>query len=199
MEATLPHERDSQGENLVEKKHRGSMVGGLILVAIGILALLANWMPETFGTTLPILVLGGMGLIFIIAGIATRESGFFIPGGILSGLGFGMSLIIGPFAGTISGNAGGLFLLGFAAGWVLIPILSSIFTDEHHLWALIPGAIIGFVGLAVMYGGAWQTGLEWVGRLWPLALIAGGVYALFRARREREEDVPEEKPIEKHA
>jgi hypothetical protein len=200
VQGSLAHAKQDgqQGDKTVETKERNPMIGGLILVAIGVLALLASWMPETFGSSLPMLILGGLGLIFIIAGIATRESGFFIPGGILSGLGLSMAFGAGPLSAYAGSNSGATFLLAFAAGWLLIPILSVIFTHERHLWALIPAAIIGLTGLAVANGGRWLEAFEWLGRLWPLALIAGGIYALYRARHPAEE-VSDEKPVEKHA
>lgn len=183
------------------RREHSPMVGGLILVAIGVLALIGQWAPGWLGSSLPALILGGMGLIFIIAGIATRESGFFIPGGILGGLGAGLALIAGPFnASAFTGNQGGLFLIAFAAGWFLIPILSTIFGRERHLWAVIPGTIIGLVGLAVYSGGVFNDVLVWIGKLWPLALIAGGLYALYKARSHGEpEELEEKPPVEKHA
>ncbi|MDT8305197.1 MAG: hypothetical protein RRC07_04625 [Anaerolineae bacterium] len=161
------------------EKRAGATVGGLILIIIGVLALIGQFVD--FGETLGLMVLPLMSLVFIIAGIATRQSGFFIPGGILAGLGLGTLLIVGPYAGVGGQDEGGIFMLAFAAGWVLIPVLSIIFSrGERHLWALFVAAIFALVGAAVSYGGAALTALEMLGKWWPLFLIAGGIALLWR-------------------
>jgi hypothetical protein len=112
--------------------------------------------------------------------------GFFIPGGILAGLGLGTYLVAGPYSGRASQDEGGIFMLAFAAGWVLIPILSILFSrGERHLWALIVAAILGLVGAAISYGGVALTALEMLGRWWPIFLIAGGILILWRSRSGR--------------
>jgi hypothetical protein len=162
-----------------ENDRKGALVGGLVLIVIGVLFLIAQFVD--LGETAGVLVLPLLSAIFIIAGIVTRESGFFIPGGILAGLGLGTYLIVSSAGGRSGQDEGGLFLLAFAAGWVLIPILSILFSrGERHLWALIVAAIIGLVGAAVSFGGAALTALEALGRWWPLFLIAGGVIILWR-------------------
>lgn len=160
-------------------KRAGTTVGGLILIVFGVLALIGQFVD--FGETIGLLVLPLLSVVFIIAGIATRESGFFIPGGILAGLGLGTILLAGPYASRTGQDEGGIFLLAFAAGWVLIPLLSIIFSrGERHLWALIVAAILALVGTAVAYGGTALTVLETLGRWWPLFLIAGGIAILWR-------------------
>lgn len=159
-------------------KRGGSVVGGLILIAVGAVALVAQFVE--LDETLGLLVLPVLSAIFIVAGIATRQSGFFIPGGILAGLGLGTILMVGPY-GDGGADEPGIFMLAFAAGWVLIPILSILFSrGERHLWALFVAAILGLVGAAVSYGGAALTALEMLGRWWPLFLIAGGIALILK-------------------
>jgi hypothetical protein len=175
----------------------GGLIGGLILVLGGILALIGQFAPDAWGGFFGMFLLLGLGLIFMVAGILTRESGWFIPGGILTGLGAGVALLTSPWASRLPGDEGGWFLLVFAAGWVLIPIMTAIFAEETHWWALIPGGIIGLVGAAVLFGGVFMNALEWAGKLWPLALIVAGGLLLWKARRPPA--VESEKPVEKHA
>lgn len=181
----------------MERKAKGGLIGGLILLVVGILALIGQFVPDAWGGFFGTFLLLGLGLVFLAIGIVTREGGWFVPGGILTGLGAGTGLLVSPLADRMGGNEGGWFLLVFAAGWVLIPIMTAIFTDETHWWALIPGGIIGLVGLAVLFGGVFTDTLEWVGKLWPLALIIAGALLLWRVRRHSTEDI--EKPVEKHA
>lgn len=173
---------DKPTEEKAEGRGRGNFVGGLILIVVGVLALLAQFVD--IGEMMGWIVLGGLSLVFIVAGIATRQSGFFIPGGILTGLALGVLLTIERVEIPFVEDEGGLFLLAFAAGWVLIPVLSIIFTrGERHLWALIVAAIMALVGAAVSFGGAAMDALELLGRIWPIFLIAGGLLILLKRPR----------------
>jgi hypothetical protein len=163
----------------VEERRRGGLVGGLILIAVGVLALIGQFV--NIGEMMGWLVLGGLSLIFITAGIATRQSGFFIPGGILAGLALGVMLMVSPLRLAGIQDEGGVFLLAFAAGWVLIPVLSIIFSrGERHLWALIVAVILALVGAGVTFGGAALATLELLGKIWPIFLIAGGILILLK-------------------
>jgi hypothetical protein len=173
---------DKPTEEKAEGRGRGNFVGGLILIVVGVLALLAQFVD--IGEMMGWIVLGGLSLVFIVAGIATRQSGFFIPGGILAGLALGVLLTIERVEIPFVEDGGGMFLLAFAAGWVLIPVLSIIFTrDDRHLWALIVAAIMALVGAAASFGGAAMDALELLGRIWPIFLIAGGLLILLKRPR----------------
>jgi hypothetical protein len=166
-------------------KNRNGLVWGLILLAIGILALLGQFWAFDWLDNLAMYFLAGLGALFLLLGISRREAGWMIPGGILSGIGWGIVAIEGPlnlFAGL---DDGGVFMLTFAAGWALITLLTAVFTDETHWWALIPGGIMALIGATVLWGGAFETTLEMLGKLWPLALIIAGLAILLNARREK--------------
>lgn len=160
----------------VESRNR--LVGGLALILFGLIALVAQFVD--IGETIGLLIVPTLGLIFLAWGLITRQSGLLIPGGILSGIGAGTLLITGPFENASGDVQGGLFMLAFAAGWFLIPILSIIFTRDNHWWALIPGTIMALIGGGLLFGGAALDALEFLGRVWPVFLILGGLYLLLR-------------------
>lgn len=166
----------------VEKK-RESLVGGLILVLIGLIALAGQFIELDAFPNLGLLIVPGIGVLFLLWGVLTREDGLIIPGGIMSGIGLGIVLIAGPFNITNGENEGGIFMLSFALGWVLITVLTAVFTDETHWWALIPAAIMGLIGGTVLVGGVFETALRLLGDFWPLALIAVGGWILIQAMR----------------
>lgn len=166
--------------NKQELKQNNGWIGGLILIAIGVVVLLTQLTDfnvdifQRFDGALIIPLIGG---IFLLAGIVTRNASFIIPGGIISGAGWGATVVTGAitvpfFAGW---DEGSIFMLTFAAGWAAITLLTAIFTDKTHWWALIPGSIIALIGLAVEYGGAFATMVTTVGKLWPILLILGGI------------------------
>lgn len=168
--------------------NRNALIGGLILIFGGALAFIGQVVPDNWGLGFGLLVLLGLGLAFHIAGLLTREPGWFIPGGILTGIGAGVALVDGPLAqlipaGLLPGDEGGLFMLAFAGGWFLIVLTTALFTDETHWWPLIPGGIMLLIGLAAGFGSVFGTILSLLGRAWPIALIAAGLYILYQARR----------------
>jgi len=158
---------------------RETMIGGALLVAIGLLVLLAqNVKVESLG----LLFLPALGGLFLIAGIIGRQVGFLIPGGILTGIGLGTLL---QQSSTVAGNSnaqGGVFFIGFALGWFLITGLSKLFTSETQWWALIPGTIMALIGGGLMLGGAALNVLEFAGRWWPLILVGLGLIIIMRRK-----------------
>jgi hypothetical protein len=159
--------------------------GGLILIAIGLIALIAQFVTFDLPENIGLLIVPGLGALFLAWGILTHNAGLMIPGGILSGVGWGIYAISGPFAIWQGDNEGGVFLIFLGLGFGLITLATAVFTKETHWWALIPGGIIAFVGTAVLFGGALLTALAWVGKLWPLALILLGISILWGAKKDK--------------
>ncbi len=172
-----------------------NLIGGLILIAIGLFALLTQVVSfDQFGfANLGLYFVAGLGAIFMLAGIATREPGFFIPGGILSGIGWGIVLTAGSLGEASGIESGSLFMIAFGFGWFTIPLFTAIFTQETHWWPLIPGSIMILIGLAVGLEGVFLTLLTLLGRVWPLFLVFAGLAMLVGAlRRSNNEKTPED-------
>ncbi len=153
-------------------ERREAVIGGALLVAIGLLVLLAQNINEE---SLGLLFLPALGGLFLIAGVVGRQVGFIIPGGILTGIGVGAVLIQGSIVPLSETAQGGMFLLAFAGGWFLITILTAALTSHTQWWALIPGTIMALIGGALMLGGAALNVLEFAGRWWLLILVALGL------------------------
>ena len=158
---------------------RNRIIAGIVLIGIG-LFILAGQVFDLGGTEW--LILPGLGLIFLAWGLGTRTFGLLIPGGILGGIGLGVFLIERSSIILSEEATGGLFLLAFAAGWILISILSPLTEARFQWWPLIPGGILGFIGLALVQGGAALTLLQWLNYAWPAALIIFGGYLILRRR-----------------
>lgn len=172
------------------KNRKKETIGGIFLIGIGILVLLGQLgqLPN-----MGMLFLPALGGLFLVWGILTREGGLMIPGGILSGIGWGVYAISGPVADAGGDAEGGIFLIIFGLGFALITLLTALFTEETHWWALIPGGILATIGVAIMTNGVLLNVVEMVGKYWPVTLIALGLYVIYKAMKARE---PEEKYIE---
>lgn len=169
------------------KMRKKNTVSGLILVALGLVTLAAQFVPFHLSESLGLLVVPALGALFLVWGILTRNGGLMIPGGILSGVGWGAYAIEGPFAIWQGDSEGGVFLIFLGLGFGLITLATAVFADKTHWWPLIPGSIIAFVGVSILFGGALLTVLTWVGKLWPLALILLGISILLNANKDKTE------------
>lgn len=83
-----------------------------------------------------------VGLFCVLRGIETRSGIFFIPGGLLSGVGLGMLLTAGPLSLFRGDVASGIFLLFWALGMFSITLLSRSFTHTPQWWPLILGTML---------------------------------------------------------
>lgn len=155
---------------------RNRSVVGMVLIALGIILLL-GYMVDVGLFVLPMIA-----LIFAIVGIRTYNAGWFIPAGILGGIGLGAALVETlPLAENLEG---GVFLLSFAAGWAAIPLLSALFANEKVWWPFIPGGVMAMIGSLILIGEGGVTLLDLIfnraGWIWPLVLIGIGVALLLR-------------------
>lgn len=162
------------------KGERGRLAAGLLLVGAG-LTLFAG---QFFNLgALPLLILG---LIFTAAGGLSHTAGWLIPGGVLNGIWLGALLSESALA-TGEAAEGGLFLLGFAAGWASIDLLARLLAGQSLRWAYLPAAVMSAIGVPLLFGAAGEAVLEavlrWVGYLWPVALVAAGAALLIRSPR----------------
>ena len=177
-------------------KNRNEWIGGILLIGIGVLFLLNQFFDLPGLENVAIFFVLGLGLFFLAWGVYSREAGLMIPGGILTGIGLGIALVAGPFEFEDGNLSGGVFMGAFALGWLLITIFTALFSDETQWWALIPAAIMAIISGALLIAGPFMVILEWLGKLWPLALIIGGIAILLGARKvsgksAAEADLPE--------
>ena len=152
------------------------LFSGLFLIGLGLLLLAAQFIQAQW---MGLLILPLLSVGFLLWGLFARNPGLLVPGGILGGIGLGTYLNSGLFAEAGEQTQGGVFMLAFAAGWALIVLLSLVI-NRVQWWPLIPGGIMAVIGAALLAGGAGVMVLEWLGKLWPLILIAIGAGILLR-------------------
>src|SRR5919109_4420166 len=166
---STPPETHSTARTSSNRRNR--WLAGVALIAIGLLVLAGQVVNVG---ALALLFLPALGVIFLLWGIGARTVGLMIPGGILLGIGLGIYLAGGPLSYLGDPAKGAAFLISFALGWAIITLLSALFADRTHWWPLVVGGILALIGAATMAGGVALDVLGWVGRLWPLGLIALG-------------------------
>ncbi|MDH4142882.1 MAG: hypothetical protein OEV61_09735, partial [Chloroflexota bacterium] len=144
----------------------------LIVVGIGGLAL----QRVDTGPGIGGLIVLTIGLAFLGAFIYTRQYGYLIPGGIMTGLGGG---ILASASLTLTDEeTGGVVVLGLGLGFLSIWVIGAIMrVAEGHWWPVIPGGILAIVGGALLIGGQAVDLLDY----WGVAVIAAGLLVLVRA------------------
>jgi hypothetical protein len=155
---------------------RDPLVGGLVLVIIGVMLLVAQFTPDT--ARYVVLVLG---LVMLAIFAVTRAYGWLVAGSIVTGVGVGV--VIATYYEGQLGAAGVLMSLGtgFLVIWAVSYLLAM---KERHFWPLIPGAILFFIGGGIVVD---ENATDWIA-YWPIVLIIiGGLVmaaAFFRGNRE---------------
>jgi len=158
---------------------RDQVVFAVILIVIGVVGLAGRfWTP---GADVGGLIVGGIGLAFLGAFAYTRQYGYLVPGGIMTGLGAGIVASTAVTWTTDQGEGGAVVLglgLGFALIWV---IATAVRVPQPSWWALIPGGILATIGALLLIGGGAIDLLEW----WGVGLIAIGLLVVLRAFTKR--------------
>lgn len=157
----------------------GRLFGGLALIVVGLLVLLAN---TTQSELLGLLFMPGLGIALLAYGLYTREYGFIVPGSIVTGLGIGILLAVSVLTLEGTGTAG-VILLGLASGFLAISVLSPYVGQRFFSWPLIPAVITGLIGVMLLIGGVMLDVLAFLTNTWPIFLVAAGLIVIFWPRR----------------
>ncbi|MFN8473648.1 MAG: hypothetical protein U0822_15775 [Anaerolineae bacterium] len=149
------------------------LVPGLILVGLGIIFLIAQFVP--LGNWILLI----LGLVFLVAYFVSRLPGLLWPGSILTGLGAG--LLASQLIGVQDTLTGALVLAGLSLGFFAVYIIDALITPPAPVGALwagggtgIAAVIVWFVALGIVPPNIWDA----LGRLWPLILIVIGILIL---------------------
>lgn len=143
---------------------------GLILILLGLFFLLKTQISDHF--SLFILLVG---VFFLVLYLITKVYGLLIPGGILTGLGFGL---------IYQDKNNALFFIFLGLGFILIYILGLI-RGKSPLWPVIPGGILLGIGIyeeLLARGVIPYNFIKKFSPYWPVILIIIGLYLIFKKK-----------------
>ncbi len=153
-------------------------IAAIILIAVGVLALVANIVRSQL---VGALFLPAFGLAFIGWGLTQKRQGPLVPGGVLTGLGVGTFLSTQTYASANDNFKTGLVLLCMGLGFLVIIPLTAMIRHEQQRWELVPGLLLSALGLVFVLQNAKALNVLYqFGTYWPVLLIALGVFYLFR-------------------
>ena len=154
----------------------GAFVGAAILIVIGVAALIGNLGGGQYvGESLALAI----GVAFLVAYVMTRQYGYLVAGGILSGVGAGV--LIG--SALNASDSGSFATIGGGLGFLLIYAVDVVAGRvSSRWWPVVPGALMLVAGTSTVNDSA---GLARQFEIWsPVLLIALGVLILIsRGRR----------------
>ena len=109
--------------------------------------------------------------------------GLVVLGSIASGLVLGLVLVLAVFDGGEEARITGSALIALGAGFTLLAIGSSRFTDQPQRWALAPAVVLLIVGLALLVFLPGDRTLRLAGWVWPALLLLLVGWSFRGARR----------------
>lgn len=147
------------------------LIPGFALLGIGLLIALGTLAPGFADRWGGSIVLGAIGLSFMIIYLIRRDFWWaIIPAGILLTLAIltGLEAVVGGF------NMGGLLLLGIGLTFAMVAVTPT--PEGRNVWAWIPAGILSLIGLLILA----ETELL-IGYIWPVVLILLGLVLVYRA------------------
>jgi hypothetical protein len=161
---------------LTDRSRWWALIPGGILVVIGVIPALTTFASENLVGAFVMLVIS---LPFFVVYFARQENWWaLIPAGILASLGV-VALLSGPrgFEPEKAGWLNGVLFLGAGLTFALLWLRRSSAPTE---WARYPALVLLLVGLLAL---ALGQGLQ--GFLWPIVIIALGIWVLLSALRPK--------------
>lgn len=158
-----------------DRQHWWALIPGSTLLAIATLILL-NFLVPTLGEFLGgAIVLGGIGLSFILIYLINREHWWaLIPAGVLTTL--AVITLVDEFLPGL--ESGGILFLGMGLTFALVAVLPN--PQGQMRWAFIPAVVLFLMGLLIT-----AAATDLVNYIWPIALILVGLYFVFLTFRSR--------------
>lgn len=148
-------------------------IPGFVLLGVAGIIALDQLAPELGEVWSGPLFLGGIALAFWVIYLFNPEQWWaVIPGGVLLTL-----AVVAGLSPVLEGvETGGIFFFGLGLTFALLALLP---TPEGRLtWSIIPAIVLMVMGALITAAAA-----ELINYVWPVVLIVGGLYLLYRTFR----------------
>jgi len=156
---------------------RNWILGG-VLIFLGALFLLGQFVHIDLGPIIPLVILGGIGFTFLMVYFNDRSHWWaLIPAYVM----FAVDGII------LLSWLDVPFIASYVMFAIALPFLYVYFRNRSHWWALIPAGVMGSIGIALLL----ESSAQYLMTVIPALLIIGGIYLLVRnTGRPKSEPVP---------
>jgi pimeloyl-ACP methyl ester carboxylesterase len=93
-------------------------------------------------------------------------------------------LALGPASGGGESRMTGAALAGWGVGWAMIAFFSGRSTNEPQGWALVPAAILGLTGIALIVSAPGAAAMDLLAWVWPIPMLVLAAWLVPRVRRD---------------
>ncbi len=156
-----------------DREHWWALIPGCTLLGLAVLVGFGEQLQAAGGA----IFMAAIGLSFALIYLVRREHWWaIIPSGSL----FSVAAMIMVASTGAEGASLGVMFLGMALTFLLVYLLPD--AREQRRWALIPSGILALMGVLALFT---MSGLMVMNYIWPVALIIGGGYLLWRTSRMR--------------
>ncbi|HJS30145.1 MAG TPA: hypothetical protein VJ768_11015 [Anaerolineales bacterium] len=151
------------------------IIPAFIFLGVGAILILLTAFPNLEGALVPTIILGAIGLSFVIVYLTNSENWWaIIPAGTLLTLSLALGLST-VFEGLAVAS---IFFLGMALTFGIVYFIPT--PEGRMTWAIYPALITLALGVVVSLGAGSLAPF-----IWPLALILGGLALIYRTFRSR--------------
>ena len=143
---------------------------GILLAAIGLASAISFFVPDVaMYSTLAV------GLTCLVLFALTRQYGFAVPAGIVTGIGVGVALVESVPEEWVAP----MILLSLAAGFVGSWVLGLLAVPSTaHAWPFVPAALIALIGIVLAIGE--PEALTYVQLVVAAAFVVAGIWIVAR-------------------
>jgi pimeloyl-ACP methyl ester carboxylesterase len=114
---------------------------------------------------------------------ATGPVARIIAGSLAAGVAAALVLTLVVFPGATESVVTGSVLSAFGLGWALIAVLTGRHTNRPQRWAVVPAAVMGATGVALLVLTPGDEALTRLGWVWPPLVLALAVWMYREVRR----------------
>jgi hypothetical protein len=119
-----------------------------------------------------------IGFVFLFWSMKKKQLGLLIPRLLTSTIGAGIFFAWNHEIDSTGLQQTGTMLVWFALGWILITVISKIFSRKFVWWPLIPGGVLAMVGSGLYIGGNPSNALGFFQNTGSIGLIMFGIYLI---------------------
>lgn len=139
---------NATSQNQQREPSRPILLVGSILIVLGILLLLSNYLNSNW---LLFSAIPFAGMVMIIESIRTKNYGLIIAGCLVGGNSAGLLIFFLSANFLEMAQRVGWLILGAGMSWIMITIIASIYLNRHPWWPLIPGVIITSISFPFLF------------------------------------------------
>jgi hypothetical protein len=139
---------NKQQNNPFPPYRKSTYITGAILIGLGLMILLSQFLQTTWVT---LILIPALGIVLLVIGVHLKRFGLSISGSLISTLGLGIIIVLNEVTPISLAQRFGILLISLGSGWLLITLVSVFILHHIAWWALVPAGTISSGGLCLFF------------------------------------------------